>query len=121
MVESAREFGDKATRSDMRIVHVLLKGTNCVQQQFGCRPHRETHSLRFGIVIDIMGDPSIKTSDWFQNLLKLRALRVFAGHMIVMKANVTANAKLMYIVRVLGNDKILNNKYPNYSFQLKIK
>ena len=121
MVESASEFGDKATRSETRIVHVLLEGTHCVQQQFGCRPHRVTHSLRNGIVIDIMGDPLIKTNDWFQNLLKFRALCVFAGHVIVMKANVTANAKLKYIVQILRNDKLLNNKYSYYSFRFKIK
>ena len=105
MEETASGFAESATRSEMRRVHVLLDGTHLVQQQSGRITHRATHSPLFGIVIDMIGDPSKKTSDWFQYLLKLRAFIVFAGKVVIIKANAKENAKLPDIMRIYGTMK----------------
>ena len=101
MEETASGFVERSTRSENRIVHVLLDGTHCVQQQSGRIPHRAAHSLLCGIVIDMMGEPSKKTSDWFQYLLKFRALSVFDGSVTEIRANEMANTKLPVILRIL--------------------
>ena len=112
MEETASGFVERATRSEMRRVHVLLDGTHCVQQQSGRIPHRATHSLLCGIVSDMIGDPSKKTSDWFQYLLKFRALSVFEGNVIEMTANEMANTKLPVIFRILRKYNFLNLEIP---------
>ena len=101
MVETASGFAERATRSEMRRLHVLLDGTHCVQQQSGRITQRATHSPLFGIVIDMIGEPSKMTSDWFQYLLKLRAVSVSAGHVITIKVNVKTNAKFPVIVSII--------------------
>ena len=106
MEETASGFAERATRSEIRRVHALLYCTNCVQQQSGRITQKATHSPLFGIVIDMMGlgDPSKKTSDWFQYFLKLRAFSVFAGNVIIIKATMKAIAKLPDIVGILRNN-----------------
>ena len=110
MEETASGFAERATRSEMRREQVLLEGTHCVQQQSGRIPQRATHSPLFGIVIDMIRDPSKKSNDWFQYLLKLRAFSVFAGKVVIIKANAKENAKLPNIMWILTNNDILSYK-----------
>ena len=76
--ETAELFCDsRPTRSAMRIVHVLVDGIHCVQQQSALLPHNNTHSPLIGITIVIertlvtlaLGN----TSEKFQNFAKFRA------------------------------------------------
>ena len=76
--ETADIFCDRPTRSAMRIVHVLVDGTHCVQQQPALLPHSDTHSPLLGITI-VIERTLVKlalgnTSEKFQNFAKFRAV-----------------------------------------------
>ena len=80
--KTANTFCNRQTRSAIRIVHMLVDGTHCVQQQSALLVHRDTHSPRKSITIvikrTIVTLTLESTREKFQNFANFRkAIGVF--------------------------------------------
>ena len=73
MAEMATAFSKKSARSAISRVHVLLQGTQWVQQHFGDKEHIDIHFSIVGIinVIHLTSSPLGNTRDELANVVKL--------------------------------------------------